>query len=79
MEVHDRGEKSLLEAQTLQLKLSEQSRAIETQLAELREREKHFATVRGNRSHESVFNCVYSIEEAYDWCVVCLCCRNSWH
>jgi len=42
----------LLEAQTLQLKLSEQSRAIETQLAELREREKHFAAVRGNpREH----------------------------
>ena len=38
----------MLEAQTLQLKFSEQSRAIERQLAELREREKHFAAVRRN-------------------------------
>ena len=53
IEVRDQGERSLLEARTLQLELSEQSRTMERELMELREREKHFAAVSGDRNKSS--------------------------
>ena len=53
IEVRDQGERSLLEARTLQLELSEQSRTMERELMELREREKHFAAVSGDHNKSS--------------------------
>ena len=55
--VREQGEQSLHEAQELQAELAEQSRAIQVQRVELREREKQLAMVSWSNSNTEVCQC----------------------